>query len=64
MVYAIKEQAEKLMHTSNAALKLASKVTEKTGFIAAKGSFHGRTLGSLSVTFETKFRSRINKAVW
>jgi acetylornithine/N-succinyldiaminopimelate aminotransferase len=40
-----------------AALKLASKVTGKTGFIAAEGSFHGRTLGSLSVTFETKFRS-------
>ncbi len=40
-----------------AALKLASKVTEKHKFIAAEGSFHGRTLGSLSVTFETKFRS-------
>jgi acetylornithine/N-succinyldiaminopimelate aminotransferase len=40
-----------------AALKLASKVTGKHKFIAAEGSFHGRTLGSLSVTFETKFRS-------
>jgi acetylornithine/N-succinyldiaminopimelate aminotransferase len=39
-----------------AALKLACKVTGKSGFIAAEGSFHGRTLGSLSVTFETKFR--------
>ncbi len=91
VVNAIKEQAEKLMHTSNlyytepqvklaeklsmisgmgkfffcnsgaesveAALKLASKVTGKHKFIAAEGSFHGRTLGSLSVTFETKFRS-------
>lgn len=91
VVNAIKEQAEKLMHTSNlyytepqvelaeklsgitgmdrvffcnsgaesveAALKLASKVTGKHKFIAAEGSFHGRTLGSLSVTFEPKFRS-------
>ncbi len=40
-----------------AALKLACKVTGKQKFIAAEGSFHGRTLGSLSVTFETKFRS-------
>ncbi len=39
------------------ALKLASKVTKKRKFIAVEGSFHGRTLGSLSVTFETKFRS-------
>jgi acetylornithine/N-succinyldiaminopimelate aminotransferase len=40
-----------------AALKLASKETGKHKYIAAEGSFHGRTLGSLSVTFETKFRS-------
>lgn len=40
-----------------AALKLARKVTGKHTFIAAEGSFHGRTLGSLSVTFGTKFRS-------
>ncbi|MHC1624357.1 MAG: acetylornithine transaminase [Candidatus Methanospirareceae archaeon] len=40
-----------------AALKLAGKVTGKHGFIAAEGSFHGRTLGSLSVTFDPKFRS-------
>ena len=40
-----------------AALKLACKVTGKHKFIAAEGSFHGRTLGSLSVTFEPKFRS-------
>jgi len=32
-------------------------VTGKHKFIAAEGSFHGRTLGSLSVTFEPKFRS-------
>jgi len=40
-----------------AALKLACKVTGKHKFIAAEGCFHGRTLGSLSVTFEPKFRS-------
>jgi acetylornithine/N-succinyldiaminopimelate aminotransferase len=40
-----------------AALKLARKVTGRHKFIAAEGSFHGRTLGSLSVTFGTKFRS-------
>jgi acetylornithine/N-succinyldiaminopimelate aminotransferase len=40
-----------------AALKLARKVTGRQNFIAAEGSFHGRTLGSLSVTFGTKFRS-------
>ncbi len=39
-----------------AALKLAYKTTRKKGFVAAEGSFHGRTLGSLSATFEPKFR--------
>ncbi|MCD6456446.1 MAG: aspartate aminotransferase family protein, partial [Methanophagales archaeon] len=91
VVNAIKEQAGKLMHTSNlyytepqvelaeklsgitgmdkaffcnsgaesieAALKLACKATSgKRKFIAAEGSFHGRTLGSLSITFGTKLR--------
>ena len=90
VVNAIKEQAGKLMHTSNlyytepqvqlaeklsgitgmdkvffcnsgtegieAALKLACKATGKHKFIAAEGSFHGRTLGSLSITFGTKLR--------
>ena len=40
-----------------AALKLAIKATGKHKFIAAEGSFHGRTFGSLSVTSGTKFRS-------
>jgi acetylornithine/N-succinyldiaminopimelate aminotransferase len=40
-----------------AAMKLACKVTGKRGFIAAKGSFHGRTVASLSATYEPKFRS-------
>ncbi|HID19479.1 MAG TPA: acetylornithine transaminase [Methanophagales archaeon] len=39
-----------------AALKLAIKATGKRKFIAAEGSFHGRTLGSLSTTFETRLR--------
>jgi len=40
-----------------AAMKLACKITGKPGFIAAKGSFHGRTIASLSATYEPKFRS-------
>ena len=40
-----------------AAMKLACKVTGKSGFIAAKNSFHGRTVVSLSATYEPKFRS-------
>jgi len=40
-----------------AALKLATKMTGKAGFVAAEGSFHGRTISSLSVTFGTKFRT-------
>jgi acetylornithine/N-succinyldiaminopimelate aminotransferase len=39
-----------------AALKLAIKATGKRKFIAAEGSFHGRTVGSLSATFETRLR--------
>lgn len=33
-----------------AALKWARKATGKTGFVSLEGSFHGRTLGALSVT--------------
>jgi len=40
-----------------AALKLACKVTGKHNFIATEGSFHGRTLGSLSLTAGKKFRT-------
>ena len=38
-------------------MKLACKVTGKHNFIAAEGSFHGRTLGSLSLTAGKKFRA-------
>lgn len=40
-----------------AALKLAIKTTGKRKFIAAEGSFHGRTIGSLSATFGTRLRA-------
>ncbi len=33
-----------------AALKLARKATGRAGFVAAEGSFHGRTMGALAVT--------------
>jgi len=39
-----------------AALKLVKKMTGKTEFIAAEGSFHGRTLGALSVTHPYRYR--------
>jgi acetylornithine/N-succinyldiaminopimelate aminotransferase len=39
-----------------AALKLAGKHTGKSGFIAAEHCFHGRTLGTLSATYEQKYR--------
>ncbi len=38
------------------ALKLAFKATWRREVIAFKGSFHGRTLGSLSVTWNPKYR--------
>lgn len=38
------------------ALKLAMASTGKSGFVAAKGAFHGRTLGALSLTSGEKYR--------
>ncbi len=35
---------------NEAALKYARKATERAGFVALHGSFHGRTLGTLSIT--------------
>lgn len=40
-----------------AAIKLARITTKKTGFIAADHSFHGRTMGALSVTHKEMYRS-------
>lgn len=39
-----------------AALKLARKASSKEGFVAAEGSFHGRTLGALSITYKERYR--------
>jgi len=40
-----------------AALKLARLSTGRTGIVAAMRSFHGRTLGALSATWEPKYRT-------
>ena len=39
------------------ALKLARRATARTDFIAAEHSFHGRTMGSLSVTHKLQYRT-------
>ncbi len=86
----VKNQLEKLVHTSNlyytipqielakklneitkmdkfffcnsgteaveASLKFARKATKKKKFVAFTNSFHGRTMGSLSVTYKERFR--------
>lgn len=41
------------------AIKLAKKYTGKDEIISFEGSFHGRTLGSLSVTGHDKYKKRI-----
>lgn len=40
-----------------AALKMARIATGKTGFISTEGSYHGKTLGALSVTGREKYRT-------
>jgi acetylornithine/N-succinyldiaminopimelate aminotransferase len=42
--------------SNEAAMKLARKVTGKKGFISTKNAFHGRTMGSLSVTWKEALR--------
>jgi len=42
---------------NEAALKLASKRTGRTKFIAIKNSFHGRTAGALSATGQVKYQA-------
>ncbi|HYL67245.1 MAG TPA: aspartate aminotransferase family protein [Nitrosopumilaceae archaeon] len=39
-----------------AAIKFARKFTGKTGMVAMNGSYHGKSLGSLSITFSQKYR--------
>ncbi len=43
-----------------AALKLARKVTNRTGIFSFMGAYHGMTLGSLSITGNTAIRSGIS----
>jgi acetylornithine/N-succinyldiaminopimelate aminotransferase len=46
-----------------AALKLARKATQKTGIVALENSFHGRTLGALSVTGQSAKRAAFEPLV-
>ncbi len=39
-----------------AAIKFARKFTGKTGMIAMNGSYHGKSMGALSLTFNPKYR--------
>ena len=39
-----------------AALKFARKFTSKKGVVAMRGSYHGKSMGALSVTFNPKYR--------
>ncbi|MFA5106219.1 MAG: acetylornithine transaminase [Candidatus Micrarchaeia archaeon] len=41
---------------NEAAIKLARKATGKTGIIACEGAFHGRTVGSLSLTWKKDYK--------
>lgn len=38
------------------AMKIARKATGRNNMVAVEGDFHGRTLGSLATTWETKYR--------
>jgi acetylornithine/LysW-gamma-L-lysine aminotransferase len=39
-----------------AAIKFARKFTQKSGMIAMNGSYHGKSMGALSLTFNPKYR--------
>ncbi|MGH9876281.1 MAG: aspartate aminotransferase family protein, partial [Nitrososphaerales archaeon] len=41
---------------SESAIKIARKYTNKHGIIAMVGSFHGKTMGALSITYAEKYR--------
>lgn len=45
------------------AVKLARKVTGKKEIIAAENAFHGRTMGSLSLTWSRKYREKFEPLV-
>lgn len=42
---------------NEAALKFARAATRRTGFVAARNAFHGRTFGSLSLTWKKEYRA-------
>ncbi|TLY03206.1 MAG: acetylornithine/succinylornithine family transaminase [Thaumarchaeota archaeon] len=46
-----------------AAIKFARKFTRKKGMIAMNGSYHGKSFGSLSVTFSPKYRKSFEPLV-
>ncbi|HMK32124.1 MAG TPA: aspartate aminotransferase family protein [Nitrosopumilaceae archaeon] len=46
-----------------AAIKFARKFTGKTGMVAMNGSYHGKSFGSLSVTFSQKYRKSFEPLV-
>jgi acetylornithine/N-succinyldiaminopimelate aminotransferase len=50
-----------------AALKLSRRATGKSQIVAARGSFHGRTLGALGITYKAAYREPfrpLNEAVF
>jgi acetylornithine/LysW-gamma-L-lysine aminotransferase len=46
-----------------AAIKFARKFTGKKGMVAMKGSYHGKTLGALSLTFNPKYKKAFGPLV-
>lgn len=42
--------------SAEAAIKIARKYTKKHGIVAMVGSFHGKTMGALSITYAQKYR--------
>lgn len=46
-----------------AAIKFARKFTGKTGMVAMNGSYHGKSFGSLSLTFNPKYRKSFEPLV-
>lgn len=47
-----------------AALKFAVLATGKKKFIACRNGYHGKTLGSLSATYERKYRKQFQPLLW
>ena len=46
-----------------AAIKFARKFTKKTGMVAMNGSYHGKSMGALSLTFNPKYRKEFQPLV-